>query len=61
MFEYIIGTVTDINSGYITVENNKIGYLIYFKKHIFFNFLIHSNISYINHNHKQNNNNFYLF
>ncbi len=29
MFEYIIGTVTDINSGYITVENNKIGYLIY--------------------------------
>lgn len=29
MFSYIIGTVTDINSNYIVLECNKIGYLIY--------------------------------
>lgn len=29
MYEYIKGTVTDIESGYIVLENNAIGYLIY--------------------------------
>ena len=29
MFEYIKGVVTEINSGYIVVENNNIGYLVY--------------------------------
>ena len=29
MFEYIKGIVTEINSGYIVVENNGIGYLVY--------------------------------
>ena len=29
MFEYIKGIVTEINSGYIVVDNNGIGYLIY--------------------------------
>ena len=29
MFEYIKGTVTEINSGYIVVDNNGIGYLVY--------------------------------
>lgn len=28
MFSYIIGTVTEIESNYITIENNDIGYLI---------------------------------
>ena len=29
MYEYIKGKVTDIQSGYIVLENNGIGYLIY--------------------------------
>ena len=29
MFEYIKGIVTEINSSYIVVENNNIGYLVY--------------------------------
>lgn len=29
MYSYIVGTVTGIESNYITLENNKIGYLIY--------------------------------
>ena len=29
MFEYIIGKITDINPGYIVIENNNIGYKIY--------------------------------
>ena len=29
MYEYIKGTITDINSTYITLENNNIGYAIY--------------------------------
>lgn len=29
MFEYIIGKITDINPGYIVVENNNIGYKVY--------------------------------
>jgi Holliday junction DNA helicase RuvA len=29
MYDYINGLVTDIEANYITVENNKIGYLIY--------------------------------
>lgn len=29
MYEYIIGNVTDIESNYIVLENNEVGYLIY--------------------------------
>jgi Holliday junction DNA helicase RuvA len=29
MYEYIIGKITDINPGYIVIENNNIGYKIY--------------------------------
>ena len=29
MYEYMKGTVTDIESDYIVLENNQIGYLIY--------------------------------
>ena len=29
MYAYLKGTVTDIDSGFIVVENNGIGYLIY--------------------------------
>ena len=29
MYEYIIGKIKDIESNYIVVENNNIGYLIY--------------------------------
>ena len=29
MYEYIKGKITDINSTYITLENNNIGYAIY--------------------------------
>ena len=29
MYEYINGKVTDIQSGYIVLENNGIGYLVY--------------------------------
>jgi len=29
MYEYIIGKITDINSGYIVIDNNGIGYKVY--------------------------------
>ena len=29
MYEYIIGTITNIESSYIVLDNNKIGYRVY--------------------------------
>ena len=29
MYEYIVGKITKIDSGYVVLENNNIGYIIY--------------------------------
>ena len=36
MYEYIKGKITDINSTYITLENNNIGYAIYTGNHYYY-------------------------